>query len=75
MKVQDNLDVNDILDLNMNFENWISEKRRIYLLFIYLFCLFSTAPTAYGDSQARGQTGTTAASLHHSHSNARTITH
>ena len=49
------------------------------LLLLFFFCLFAfsgaAAPTAYGDSQARGQTGTTAASLHHSHSNTRTITH
>ena len=30
---------------------------------------FRTAPTAYGDSQARGRNGPTAASLRHSHSN------
>ena len=29
------------------------------------------APTAYGDSQARGPPGATAAGLHHSHSNIR----
>ena len=37
----------------------------------FFFCLFRTANTAYGSSQARGQTGATAASLHHSHSNPR----
>ena len=37
---------------------------------IYLFILlFSVASAAYGSSQARGQIGTTAAGLHHSHSN------
>ena len=40
--------------------------------FIYLFILlFSAAPMAYGDSQARGGIGATAAGLRHSHSNAR----
>ena len=43
-------------------------------LFIY-FCLFRAAPAAYGSSQARGQIGTAAASLHHSHSNARYESH
>ena len=44
-------------------------------LFIYLFiffCLFAiswAAPSAYGDSQARGLVGAVAAGLHHSHSN------
>ena len=31
------------------------------------------APGAYGSSQARGQIGTTAAGLHHNHSNARSV--
>ena len=30
--------------------------------------LFRPAPMAYGSSQAKGQTGATAAGLHHSHS-------
>ena len=39
---------------------------------IYLvFCPFGYVPAAYGGSQARGQIGTTAAGLHHSHGNAR----
>ena len=42
-------------------------------LFIYLLC--RAAPTAYEGSQARGQIGATAAGLHHSHSNARSLTH
>ena len=35
----------------------------------YFFFLFRAAPAAYGGSQARGQIGAVAASLHHSHSN------
>ena len=39
---------------------------------VYIFWLFFRAtPEAYGGSQARGQIGATAASLHHSYSNAR----
>ena len=46
--------------VNVGFEN---------LLFFYpLFCLFKFSPVAYGSSQARGQIGAAAASLHHSHS-------
>ena len=41
----------------------------ILLLLLLLFCFFRAAPAAYGGSQARGQIGATAASLHHSHSN------
>ena len=36
---------------------------------LYLFGLFRAVPAAYGGSKARGSVRTTAASLHHSHSN------
>ena len=35
----------------------------------FLFLVFRATPTAYGNSQARGLIGATAAGLHHSHSN------
>ena len=35
----------------------------------FFFCLFRAVPMAYGSSQARGQMGTAAAGLCHSHSN------
>ena len=38
-------------------------------LFFFSFFLFTATPTAYGSSQARGQIGAAAASLHNSHSN------
>ena len=41
---------------------------------LLLFLLFKAAPMAYGGSQARGPIGATAASLHHSHSNTRSLT-
>ena len=48
----------------------------IYIyLSIFIFCLFKAAPKAHGGSQARGLIGTTAAGLHHSHSNARSELH
>ena len=47
---------------------WVFKK---FYLFIYLFLLFKATPMAYGGSQARGQIGAVAASLHHSHSYAR----
>ena len=37
----------------------------------FIFLLFRAAPTVYRGSQARGLIGATAASLHHSHSHAR----
>ena len=44
-------------------------------LFLFLFCFvlvfFRATPTACGSSQARGQIGAIAASLHHSYSDAR----
>ena len=42
-----------------------------YLFYFILFYLFRAAPVAYVGSQARGLIGATAASLCHSHSNAR----
>ena len=39
------------------------------------FCLFRTAPTVYGGSQARGPIGAVAAGLHQSHSNAEYQAH
>ena len=41
----------------------------ILFFFFFFFFLFRAAPAACGSSQARGQMGTAAASLHHSHSN------
>ena len=38
------------------------------------FCLLRAAPAAYEGSQARGWIWATAASLHHSHNNARSLT-
>ena len=42
-----------------------------FFSFFFFFFLFRAAPTAYGGSQARGPIGAIAASLCHSHSNAR----
>ena len=41
----------------------------VFFLFVCLFLLFRAAPVAYGSSQARGRIRTTAAGLHHNHSN------
>ena len=40
-------------------------------LFFFFFCLFRATPTACVSSQVRGWIGAAAASLYHSHSNAR----
>ena len=48
------------------------------LLLCVCVCLFAfsrAASEAYGGSQARGPIGAVAASLHHSHSNARSELH
>ena len=37
--------------------------------FIFIYLVFRAVPMAHGGSQARGQIGAIAASLHHSHSN------
>ena len=41
--------------------------------FDFIFCLFRAAYVAYGGSQARGRIGAAASSLHHSHSNSRSL--
>ena len=45
----------------------------VYIYIIIIIILFT--PTAYGSSQARGQIGALTASLHHSHSHARSKLH
>ena len=45
------------------------------LLFFFLFCIFRTTLAAYGSSQARGQIGAAAASLHHSYGYTGSLTH
>ena len=45
-----------------------------FCLFMYLFILRAT-PTVHESSQARSQIKAAAASLHHSHSHARSLTH
>ena len=47
----------------------------IILSFFKFFFFLRAIPMAYGSSQARGQIGATAASLHHSHSNTRSQPH
>ena len=43
----------------------------LFVCFVLSFCLFRATPAVYGGSQARGLIEAVAASLHHSHSNAR----
>ena len=72
----------NVLDPELSCCFWVSgpvENHQGVGLELAYFFFFSlcvgvcvcAAPTAYGGSQARGQIGATAASLHHSHSNAR----
>ena len=48
---------------------------RSFALFFFAFCLSRAAPVVYGGSQARGQIRAIAAGLHHSDSNAGSLTH
>ena len=41
----------------------------------FCFCLFRATPAAYGNSQAKGQIGATAAGLHHSHGSSGSEAH
>ena len=52
-------------------DSFFCHADKTYLIFIF----FSVELTAYGGSQARGQIRVIAAGLHHSHSNARPLTH
>ena len=45
------------------------------MFYLFIYCLFRAAPTAYGGSQVRGQIRAVATCLHHSHSNARSATY
>ena len=54
----------------------IAMLKLFYLVLgFFFFFFFRVEPVAYGNSQATGQIGATAASLRHSHSNARSLTH
>ena len=54
---------------------WLVWKCFYGVNFFVCVCYFRTAPMAYRGSQARGQIGASAASLHHSHSNAGSELH
>ena len=56
-----------------NYFHLYNISSALHLLLIYL--LFRAAPVAYGSSQARSQMGAAAASLHHSNTNTRFLTH
>ena len=45
------------------------------MAFFFVSFLCRATPTTYGSSQARSQIRATAAGLHHSHSNAKSLTH
>ena len=54
------------------FENhWFKEIASFFLFLLF----FRAAPVAHGGSQARGLIGAVAAGLHHSPSNAGSLTH
>ena len=55
--------------------NTFRDPQKCHFFFPFFFCLFRTAPEAYGGSQAKGRIGAVAAGLHHSHSNAGSWTH
>ena len=64
-----------------NMEEWCSTLMGhsnailLQIFFFIFFFLFMATSAAYGGSQARGPVGATAASLYHSHSNARSKPH
>ena len=58
----------------LDTEMWLVPLRNC-IFFSFVFYLFRAALTAYGGSQTQGLTGAVAASLHQSHSNARSKPH
>ena len=46
-----------------------------FIIYLFVFCVFTATPMAYGGSQTRGRIGDIAADLHHSLSNAGTEPH
>ena len=64
--------INQKISGGTKFDSEKKKKKRINVnvVKILLFLGGGHAPAAYGVSQARGQIGALAASLHHSHSNA-----
>ena len=56
--------------LHLKWISVYSESVNI-LFFFFIFCFFRAIPVAYGGSQARGPIRAVSASLHYSHSNAR----
>ena len=54
---------------------WVSHSNSIQLFRLFVCLFFRAALLAFGGSQARGGIGATAASLHHSHSNAGSQPH
>ena len=63
----------------LNYKTLSKQKYLFFLFFVcFVFVFFAiswAAPVAYGGSQARGQIGAVAASLHQSHSNTRSEPH
>ena len=71
-----------VLDAGRRQDSWARDKEQ-FIKCVYThsnsiflsFFLFMAAPAAYGSSQARGQIGTAAAGLYHSHGNTGSQVH
>ena len=59
------------LKLLLFFSGFLFQSWCVYLNNFFFLLFFRATPTTYGGSQARGQIGPIATSLHHSHSKAR----
>ena len=60
----------DLLGFSCAFSFFLS-----FFLFFFFFGLYRAVHAAYGGSQGIGRIGAAAASLHHSHSHPRSLTH
>ena len=64
-----------LVSFSWSFLLYTHMEQPFVLLFVFSFFLFIAAAAEYGSSQARGQIRAVAASLHYSHSNARSELH
>ena len=63
------------LQKNPEISNYTKGGLVLFFFFFCFFLLFRVAPMAHGGSQVRGLFGAIAAGLHHSHTNAISLTH
>ena len=64
-----------VLTVGQTLPHFLDPLILLFYFILLFFCLFRAAPVAYGSSQARGRIRAAASSLHHSRSNAMSVTY